>query len=137
MMKKLSHIGIAVRDLRTSVEIFAKLFGRPPAGSENVADQKVNIAFFHLPNLSVELTEPASADSVIARFIEKRGEGIHHLSFEVDDIDAEIQRLKAAGFQLIDEKPRKGADGCLVAFLHPKSTNGVLIELSQKASISL
>jgi methylmalonyl-CoA/ethylmalonyl-CoA epimerase len=132
MIKKLLHIGVAVRELDTSIELFSKLFGIGDPVKESVADQKVNVAFFHVGNVSVELTEATSPDSAIAKFIDKRGEGVHHLSFEVDDIDQELRRLKDAGFQLVDDRPRPGADGCRVAFLHPKSTNGILIELSQK-----
>jgi len=132
MFKKLSHIGIAVRNLEAASDIFSRLFKAAVAGSETVTDQKVRLAFFHAGNTSLELLEATSPDSPIAKFIEKRGEGIHHLSFEVDDIRAELARLKAEGYQLIDEQPRRGADGHWVAFVHPKSTNGVLIELGQK-----
>ena len=131
-MRKLSHIGIAVKNLDEASKIFSKLFKIDHVETEEVADQKVKLAFFHVGGASVELTESTSPDSPIAKFIEKRGEGVHHLSFEVDDINAELARLKAEGFQLIDEKPRLGAGGYWIAFLHPKSTNGVLIEISQK-----
>ncbi len=132
MMKKLLHVGIAVKELHRSAETFEKLFGQPASHTETVTDQKVKIAFFHLGNVSIELTEAISPESAIAKFVEKRGEGIHHLSFEVEDIDEELRRLTKSGFLPVDEKPRQGADGYRVAFLHPKSTNGVLIELSQK-----
>jgi methylmalonyl-CoA/ethylmalonyl-CoA epimerase len=132
MVTKLLHIGIAVRNLDASVELFSRLLNTDPGGRETVADQKVNIAFFHVGDTHLELTEAAAPDSPIAKFLEKRGEGVHHLSFEVDDIRAELKRLEEAGFQLIDREPRLGADGYWVAFLHPKSTNGVLVELSQK-----
>ena len=97
-----------------------------------MSDQKVKIAFFHTEGASIELTAPTSADSPITSFLEKRGEGVHHLSFEVDDIRAELKRLKGEGFQLIDDEPRIGTGGYWIAFLHPKSTNGVLIEISQR-----
>ena len=134
MFKKLSHIGVAVRDVGESTKLFAKLFQVDTAETETVADQRVKIAFFHLHGASVELTEATSPDSPIAKFIEKRGEGVHHVSFEVDDIKAELVRLKSEGFQLIDEQPRLGAEGYWIAFVHPKSTNGVLVEISQKVN---
>jgi methylmalonyl-CoA/ethylmalonyl-CoA epimerase len=100
--------------------------------TEEVSEQKVRATFFKIGEGGIELLEPTSPDSTIAKFIEKRGEGVHHLSFEVDDIDAELARLKREGFQLIDEKPRIGADGYRIAFVHPKSTNGVLVEISER-----
>ncbi len=132
MFGKIAHIGIAVKDLRNSIDVFAKVFGKQPSHTEIVKDQHVNTAMFSFGDTAVELLESTAPDSSIARFIEKRGEGMHHVSFFVDDIRKELARLKQAGFQLIDEHPRKGADNCLVAFIHPKSTNGVLIEISQK-----
>lgn len=132
MYKRLTHIGIAVRSVKNSSSLFAKLFGVKEAHTEEVANQKVRAAFFKVGEGGIELLEPTSPDSTIAKFIEKRGEGVHHLSFEVDDLEAEIARLKQEGFQMIDEKPRVGADGYEIAFLHPKSTNGVLMEISQK-----
>ena len=133
---KISHLGIAVRDLKFAEELYAKLLGVDDRSSnihhEEVADQKVRIASFEVGDARIELTEPTSADSTVAKFIEKRGEGIHHIAFEVDDVAKELDRLKGLGFQLIDEKPRKGSHGMMIAFLHPKSTNGVLIELCQK-----
>jgi len=132
MYKRLTHIGIAVKSLEKSSGLFAKLFGMNEGHTEEVADQKVKATFFSIGEGGIELLEPTSPDSTIAKFIEKRGEGIHHLSFEVDDIEAEIARLKREGFTLIDDVPRVGADGFRVAFLHPKSTNGVLIEISQR-----
>ncbi len=128
---KISHLGIAVRDLKSAEELFAKLLGDARIHHEEVADQKVRIASFQLGDARVELTEPTSDDSPISRFLEKRGEGIHHLALEVEDVAKELERLKAQGFQLIDEKPRKGSHGMTIAFLHPKSTNGVLIELCE------
>ncbi len=132
MYKRLTHIGIAVKSLENSSDLFSKLFGMEEGYTEEVAEQKVKAAFFKIGEGGIELIEPTSPDSAIAKFIEKRGEGIHHLSFEVDDIEAEIERLKREGFQMIDEKPRIGADGYRIAFLNPKSTNGVLVEISQK-----
>jgi methylmalonyl-CoA/ethylmalonyl-CoA epimerase len=135
MFDSLAHIGIAVRDLEASTKLFQALLGKPSDHSEEVPDQKVKTAFFHLGQTAIELTAATEADSPIAKFIEKRGEGVHHLSFMVADLDKELARLKAEGFQVVDEKPRTGADGYAVAFLHPKSTNGVLIELCQRVTL--
>ena len=129
---KISHLGIAVRDLKNAEELYAKLLGlddTSTAHHEEVADQKVRIASFEVGDARIELTKPTGPDSTIAKFIEKRGEGIHHIAFEVDDVAKELERLKGLGFQLIDEKPRKGSHGMMIAFLHPKSTGGVLIEI--------
>ena len=137
MYKRLTHIGIAVKSLDKSSELFARLLGARHDHTEEVAAQKVKAAFFRVGEGGIELLEPTGIDSPIARFIEKRGEGVHHLSFEVDDLDAEIARLKKEGFQMIDETPRAGADGFRIAFLHPKSTNGVLVEISEKVDSHL
>ncbi len=128
---KISHFGIAVRDLSKAEQLFATLLGDSRIHHEEVADQKVRIASFELGDARVELTEPTSDDSPISRFLEKRGEGIHHVAFEVEDVAKELARLKGQGFQLIDESPRPGSHNTLIAFLHPKSTNGVLVELCQ------
>ena len=132
MFGAIAHIGIAVSSLSRSTELFSALFGAKPIHSEVVDDQQVNTAIFSIGGTTIEILEPTSPDSSIARFIAKKGEGIHHVSFVVEDIVGELARLKSNGFQLIDEQPRKGANNHLVAFLHPKSTNGVLIEISQK-----
>ncbi len=132
MFGTVAHIGIAVKDLRESVELFSALFGTLPVHTERVEEQDVNTAMFSFGGTSVELLESTAPGSFIAKFIEKRGEGMHHVSFEVDDIVSELARLRKAGFQLIDERPRRGAGNYLVAFIHPKSANGVLIELGQK-----
>lgn len=134
MFQKIAHIGIAVKDLKKSLELFSSLLGHQASHFEVVEDQKVNSAIIPVGDTLIELLEPTSSDSFIAKFIDMRGEGIHHISFVVNDIVAELARLKKAGFQLIDEKPRKGADNFLVAFIHPKSSNNVLIEISQKVS---
>ena len=131
-MMKLVHVGVAVKNLEDATKTFSKLLKTEHVETETIADQKVKLGFFHIGDASIELTEATSPDSPIAKFIEKKGEGVHHLSFEVDDINAELARLKSEGFQLIDEKPRRGAGGYWIAFLHPKSTNGVLIEICQK-----
>ncbi len=134
MYKNLSHIGIAVKNLIHSSETFQKILDVKDIHIESVPDQQVNIAMFEVGGTHIELLEGTTEESPIYKFIQKKGEGIHHLSFEVEDIEKELSRLKAEGFQLIDEKPRVGAGGNSIAFVHPKSTNGVLIELIQKKS---
>lgn len=132
MEPKLNHVGIAVRSIDASVPVFSTLFPQDHVEVEDVADQGVRVAFLRTGPCTLELTEATSPDSPVAKFIEKRGEGVHHLSFEVEDVQVELDRLKAAGVRLVDEHPRRGAGGYLIAFVHPSSTNGVLIELSQK-----
>lgn len=133
MIKRITHVGVAVRNLGISSDLFSKLLGNNSPHTEKVEEQKATIAFYPIGEGSIELIESTeSAKGSIAKFIEKRGEGIHHICLEVDDIAQEILRLKSLGFQFVEDKPSPGGDGCLVAFLHPKSTNGVLIELSQK-----
>jgi methylmalonyl-CoA/ethylmalonyl-CoA epimerase len=129
-MTKLDHIGIAVKSLEVA-KIYETL-GLTVGHTETVATQKVNTAFLSVGDSNLELLEPTSPDSPIAKFIEKRGEGIHHLCFRVDDIEEHLERLKAAGYRLVNEAPVPGAHGCRVAFLHPSAGNGVLIELSEK-----
>jgi methylmalonyl-CoA/ethylmalonyl-CoA epimerase len=130
-MEKIEHIGIAVKDLATSNELFTKLFGQPPYKSETVESEGVTTSFFEAGPNKIELLEATREDSPIAKFIEKNGEGIHHIAFAVEDIKAEAARLAAEGFTLLNEEPKKGADNKWVMFLHPKTTNGVLIELCQ------
>jgi methylmalonyl-CoA/ethylmalonyl-CoA epimerase len=135
MIKRITHVGVAVRNMGISRELFSKLLGNNSPHTEKVEEQKATIAFYPIGESSIELiesAESAKSGSSIAKFIEKRGEGIHHICLEVDDIAREIIRLKSLGFQFVDDKPSAGGDGFIVAFLHPKSTNGVLIELSQK-----
>ncbi|HXB39292.1 MAG TPA: methylmalonyl-CoA epimerase [Bacteroidia bacterium] len=134
MLKKVEHIGIAVKDLKNSNGLFKKLFGKESYKVEKVESEKVSTSFFMLGDTKIELVSAESPDSAIAKFIEKRGEGMHHIAFEVDDIYAEIKRLQAEGFEFTREKPEpfKGADNKLVCFLHPKSTNGLLVELCQE-----
>ncbi len=129
---KLEHIGIAVKDLGASNELFAKLFGQAYYKVEAVVSEGVSTSFYQCGESKIELLEATNEDSAIAKFIAKKGEGIHHLAFEVDDIYAEMERLKGEGFQLINDKPKKGADNKLICFLHPKSSNGVLLELCQE-----
>ena len=130
-LMKLSHIGIAVSDLKKAEEVFRRILGDDHFHYETVADQGVRIASLEIGDSRVELTEPTSPDSPIAKYLAKRGEGMHHFAIEVDDIVGELARMKREGFELIDEKPRMGSHNMLIAFLHPKSTGGVLIELCQ------
>ncbi|MCH2217106.1 MAG: methylmalonyl-CoA epimerase [Flavobacteriales bacterium] len=130
-MEKIEHIGIAVKDLESSNQLFEKLLGNPHYKIEEVASEGVRTSFFRSGPNKIELLEATHPDSPIAKFIEKKGEGIHHIAFAVDDIVSEITRLKSEGFIVLNETPKKGADNKLVAFLHPKSTNGVLVELCQ------
>jgi len=130
-MQKVEHIGIAVRDLAISVPLFEKLLNIQCYKTEPVKSEMVNTAFFQKGETKIELVESTDPDGVIARFIEKKGEGFHHIAFEVDDIVKEMERLKKEGFIFLNEKPKPGADNKLLCFLHPKSTNGVLIELCQ------
>ena len=134
-MKKIEHIGIAVRKLSVSIPLFEKLLNSPCYKTEVVENEQVNTAFFKKGENKIELVEAYAPGSVINRFIEKKGEGLHHIAFEVDDIDAEVKRLVNNGFTLINETPKEGADNKLVCFLHPKSTNGVLIELCMEKRI--
>jgi len=126
---KIEHIGIAVKHLSSSIPLFEKLLNTPCYKTEAVESELVNTAFFKTGDNKVELLEGYSPESPIYKFIEKKGEGMHHIAFEVEDIDAEIKRLLNEGFTLINDTPKPGADNKMVAFLHPKSTNGVLIEL--------
>ena len=130
-MQKVEHIGIAVKELAISVPLFEKLLNSQCYKTEMVESEKVNTAFFQKGGTKIELLESTDPDGVIARFIERKGEGLHHVAFEVADINAEMDRLKNEGFTLLNDKPKKGADNKLVCFLHPRGTNGVLIELCQ------
>jgi methylmalonyl-CoA/ethylmalonyl-CoA epimerase len=131
-MKKVEHIGIAVKDFSVSIPLFEKLLNTNCYKTETVETENVNTAFFKQGETKIELLESSTSDGVIAKFIEKKGEGIHHIAFDVEDIEAEMRRLQDEGFVLLNEKPKQGADNKLVCFLHPKGTNGVLIELSQE-----
>jgi methylmalonyl-CoA/ethylmalonyl-CoA epimerase len=132
MLTNIEHIGIAVKDISASNELFTKLFNIAPYKSESVESEGVMTSFFKINETKVELLEATNPDSPIAKFIEKKGEGIHHIAFEVDDILAEMKRLEAEGFTLLNQVPKRGADNKLVCFLHPKGTKGVLIELCQE-----
>ena len=131
-MNNIEQIGIAVKDLEKSNELFASLFGKPHYKTEEVASEGVKTSFFKSGVNKIELLEATKPESPIAKFIEKKGEGVHHIAFAVNDIKAEIKRLQKEGFTVLNETPKKGADNKLVAFLHPKTTNGVLIELCQE-----
>lgn len=131
-MLKIEHIGIAVKELANAEKIFEKLLNGSPYKSETVENEGVTTSFYKVGENKIELLEAISADSAIGKFIANRGEGIHHIAFEVEDIFAEMERLKSEGFKILNEEPREGADNKLVCFIHPKSANGVLVELCQE-----
>ncbi len=130
-MKKIEHIGIAVKNLEAGNALFEKLLGKKHYKTEEVVSEKVITSFFKNGPNKIELLGATAPDSPIAKFLEKRGEGIHHIAFEVEDIEAEMERLREEGFRLLNEKPKKGADNKLVCFVHPKTAGGVLVELCQ------
>ena len=130
-MRKIEHIGIAVVDLEKSNELFARLLGKTHFKTEIVEGEGVQTSFFQVGETKVELVQATRTDSPIAKYVEKKSEGVHHIAFGVEDIHAEIIRLKEAGFEILNETPKQGADNKLVVFLHPRSTNGVLVELCQ------
>jgi methylmalonyl-CoA/ethylmalonyl-CoA epimerase len=129
---KIEHIGIAVKDIEKSNDLFSNLFNKPSYKMEEVTSEGVMTSFFQIGESKIELLQATNPNSPIAKFIEKKGEGMHHIAFEVNDIDSEIERLKGEGFTMIHDIPKLGADNKRIAFLHPKSTNGVLIELCQE-----
>jgi len=129
---KLDHIGIAVKDLQESLKFYEEILGLKCEGTEVVEEQRVKVAFLPVGDTEVELLESTDAEGPIAKFIEKKGEGIQHLAFRVDNIEAAIEEMKEKGVKMIDEKPRYGAGGARIAFCHPKSTNGILVELSER-----
>ena len=131
-MNKIEHIGIAVKELSISIPIFEKILNTPCYKRETVSGEKVNTAFFQVGDSKIELLESSEEDGVIAKFIEKKGEGFHHIAFDVSNIASEVERMKNEGFVFLNETPKAGADNKLVCFLHPKSTNGMLIELCQE-----
>ena len=134
MLKKVEHIGIAVKDLKASNLLFEALLGVPHYKTEAVVSEGVTTSFFDVGTHKIELLEATQSNSPIAKFIAKKGEGVHHIAFEVENLEVELARLKAEGFELIHETPKDGADNKRIAFLHPKTTNGVLIELCQERS---
>lgn len=129
--KHIDHVGIAVKDLEVAISTYEKLLGTECYKQEVVEEQKVNTAFFRTGESKIELLGATSEDSVIAKYVEKKGEGMHHVAFEVNDIHAEMKRLREKGFTVLSEEPSKGADNKLVAFVHPKNTKGVLVEICQ------
>jgi methylmalonyl-CoA/ethylmalonyl-CoA epimerase len=129
MIKKIEHLGIAVKDLSVSIPLYEKLFQTPCYKTEAVESEGVKTAFFQIGESKIELLEASNPDSPIAKFLEKRGAGFHHVAFEVSDIDEEIKRLSNQGFQLIHTSPKDGADNKRIAFLHPKASDGLLVEL--------
>lgn len=131
----IDHIGIAVRDLKQAISTYEKILNKPLSKTERVESEKVETAFFETGESKVELLGPTDPASVIQKFVDKKGEGIHHVAFEVDDIHSEMDRLRNEGFTLLNEKPKQGADDKLVAFIHPKENHGVLIELCQSQSV--
>jgi methylmalonyl-CoA/ethylmalonyl-CoA epimerase len=132
MVGKIEHIGIAVKDLDAANEVYTKLLGVGPYKSEGVESEGVMTSFFQTGVNKIELLAATNSDSAIAKFIEKKGEGIHHIAFHVDDIYAEMDRLRNEGFVLLNEEPKMGADNKLICFVHPKGTHGVLVELCQE-----
>lgn len=132
MIKKIDHIGIAVKDLDAAIKFYEGMLGLKVTEIEEVAEQKVKVAFMPTGDSEVELLQSTTPDGPIARFIEKNGEGIQHIAFRVDNLEEKLEQLKAQGVRLIDEKPRRGAGGASIAFLHPKSTNGTLVELCER-----
>ncbi len=134
MLKKIDHIGVAVKNLEKTVKLYNDIFNLSPSFSETVEEQKVKVAGFRLGESNIEFLEPVSDDSPIAKFMEKKGEGLHHLAIAVDNLESALIKLKEAGVRLIDEKPRIGAEGKMIAFVHPKSMNGILLELCENKS---
>jgi methylmalonyl-CoA/ethylmalonyl-CoA epimerase len=132
MVQKVDHIGIAVKDLEESLKFYEAALGLKAVGTEVVAEQKVRVAFLPTGDSEIELLEATSEDSPIAKFIEKNGEGVQHIAYRVESVEAAIEKMKEKGIRMIDEKPRYGAGGAKIAFCHPKSTGGVLIELCQR-----
>jgi methylmalonyl-CoA/ethylmalonyl-CoA epimerase len=130
--KKLNHIGIAVENINDYINFYKDVLGLRFEGEETVIDQKVKVAFLTIGETRIELLEPTADDSPVRKFIESKGTGVHHLAFDVDDIEADLERLKKAGVRLVDEKPRSGAHGTKIAFIHPKEAKGVLVELTQQ-----
>ena len=132
-MRKIEHIGIAIKDLEKSNDVFKKLFGEAHYKVETVESEHVSTSFFHIGETKIELLEATDKSSAIAKYLDKNREGIHHIAFDVEDIHKEIERLKKEGFEFISDQPKKGADNKLVVFIHPKSANGLLVELCQDA----
>ena len=135
-MIRVEHIGVAVKNLENANDLFTKLFGKAHYKVESVESEQVRTSFFKIGETKIELLESEGPDSAIGKFIEKRGEGIHHIAYEVEDIKQEMNRLEEEGFTILNREPKKGADNKIVCFLHPKSTNGILVELCQEINAS-
>ena len=135
-MRKIEHIGIAVQDLEESNALFAKLLGKAHFKTELVEGEAVETSFFQVGETKVELLQATNPNSAIAKYLEKKKPGVHHIAFDVENIEAEVERLKGEGFEILNETPKQGADNKLVVFLHPRSTNGVLVELCQEVSVN-
>ncbi|TAL17319.1 methylmalonyl-CoA epimerase [bacterium] len=131
--RKINHIGIAVHDIEAAAKFYTENLGLSLGGIEEVADQKVKVAFLPVGEVRLELLQPTSPESAVAKFLEKNGPGFHHVAYEVADVTAEVERLKAEGVKMVDEKPRKGAHDSLIAFIHPKASGGLLTEIVQPA----
>ncbi len=129
MLRKIEHIGIAVKDINTSNKIFEDVLGVAPYKQEKVESEQVLTSFFQIGDSKIELLQATHQDSAIAKFLEKNREGMHHIAFDVEDIHSEIERLKSLGYRMINDQPKQGADGKIIAFMHPKDSNGVLVEL--------
>ena len=132
MLEKIDHIGVATKDLAKTIEMYKEVFELDPVFAEEVAEQKVKVAGFKVGESTIEFLEPTSENSPIAKFLEKKGEGLHHMAIKVNNVEAMLAKLKDKGVRLIDDKPRIGAEGKLIAFIHPKSMNGILLELCQE-----
>jgi len=132
LFDKIDHIGVAVSDLEKTISFYRDQIGLDFKGTEVVEEQKVKVAFFPVGESKMEFLEPTEQGSPVGKFIEKKGEGVHHLAFRVDNLEAKLEQLKAQGIELIDEKPRYGAGGARIAFLHPRSTGGILVELCER-----
>jgi methylmalonyl-CoA/ethylmalonyl-CoA epimerase len=132
MLTNLEHLGLAVRDLAAATDLYTRLLGQPPYKTEHVASEAVDTVFFQVGGAKIELLAGTSPDSAITKFLDKKPEGMHHVAFEVSDIVAEMARLRAEGFTLLNENPKRGADNKLVCFVHPNSAGGVLVELCQE-----
>lgn len=132
MLQKIDHVGVAVQDLEQALQVFSTQLGIEVGGIEEVADQKIKVAFLPVGESKIELLQPTDPDGAVAKFIKNRGEGIQHIAFKVQNLEESLARLKQSGVRLIDEKPRIGAGGAKIAFIHPKSTCGVLIELCER-----
>ncbi len=134
MISQIDHIAVAVEDIDEAAVFFSKVLGLEVSGREDVPEQKTRVAFINIGQVRIELVQPMSPDSPVGKFLEKKGQGIHHLALRTDDINGDLESMKALGVPLIDDKPKKGAHGAQIAFIHPKAGHGVLVELCQESS---